>query len=252
VDFSALTRKFLYYPDRIPLDLPPPHWARDAEEVWMECPDGVKIHGLWWGEPEGAPVILFLHGNAQEVYSWSLVREDLAPLGTRLLLVDYHGYGKSGGSPSEQALYLDGETALLWLMERGVPEEDVIVFGKSLGGAVACHLARGRRLRALILESTFTSLRAVARKLFPFLPENTPLGEEYRSLEKIGATRSPVLVIHGDADELIPLEEGLRLYEAAPTPKDLYVVRGAGHNDVSLVAGREYHLRIARFLEISS
>lgn len=249
MDLSALTRKFLYYPDRLPVDLPPPRWALGAEEVWMDCPDGVRIHGLWWNEPAGAPVILFLHGNAQEVYSWSLVREDLAPLRTRMLLIDYHGYGKSGGSPSERALYLDGETALAWLRERGVAEEDVIVFGKSLGGAVACHLARGRRFRALILESTFTSLKAVARKLFPLLPESAPLGEEYRSVEKIGTTMSPVLVIHGDADELIPVEEGIRLYEAAPHPKELYLVRGAGHNDVSIVAGGEYSSRISRFLE---
>ncbi len=249
MDLAAITRKFLYYPDRLPKDLPPPKWARGAEEVWMECQDGVCIHGLWWGEPDGAPVILFLHGNAQEVYSWSLVREEMEPLGTRMLLIDYHGYGKSAGTPSEEALYLDGEAALKWLERRGVKKDEIILFGKSLGGAVACYLADGRRFRAVVLESTFTSLASVARKLFPFLPAGTPLGEEYPSIERIGRTRSPVLVIHGDADELIPLEEGIRLYEAAPYPKELFVVKGAGHNDVSLVAGEGYVGRIAQFLE---
>jgi len=244
-----LARRFLYYPDRLPPDLPPPAWADGAEEVWMECEDGVRIHGLWWKEPEGAPAILFLHGNAQEVYSWSLVHRELEPLGCRLLLIDYHGYGKSGGEPHERGLYLDGEAALGWLKEKGISEGEVIVFGKSLGGAVACEIARDRRLRALILESTFTSLSSVARKLFPFLPRGVPLGESYASLEKIGKARCPVLVIHGDRDELIPVEEGMELYRAAPEPKELYLVPGAGHNDVSLVAGVEYPQRIAAFLE---
>lgn len=244
-----LARRFLYYPDRLPRDLPPPSWAGNAEEVWMQCADGVRIHGLWWDEPAGAPVILFLHGNAQEVYSWSLVRMELEPLGYRTLLIDYHGYGKSEGEPNEKGLYLDGEAALEWLQGKGVAEGDVVVFGKSLGGAVACEIARDRPLRALILESTFTSLASVARKLFPFLTRGVPLGERYASLEKIGRARCPVLVIHGDRDELIPVEEGLELYAAAPEPKELYLVSGAGHNDVSLVAGEEYTRRIGAFLE---
>lgn len=249
---ESLARKFLYYPDRIPVDLPPPPWAEEAVEVWMECADGVRIHALWWGEPEDAPVILFLHGNAQEVYSWSLVHRDLKPLECRMLLIDYHGYGKSGGEPHEKGLYLDGEAALRWLAGNGVPPEKTVVFGKSLGGAVACEIARDRPLRALILESTFTSLSSVARKLFPFLPRGVPLGETYGSLEKIGRARCPVLVIHGERDELIPMEEGLELYRAAPEPKELYLVPGAGHNDVSLVAGEEYVRRIGSFLESCS
>lgn len=249
---EGLARRFLYYPDRLPVDLPPPPWADGAEEVWMECADGVRIHGLWWREPEGAPVVLFLHGNAQEVYSWSLVRRELDPLGCRMLLIDYHGYGKSGGEPHERGLYLDGEAALGWLKKEGVPGEEIIVFGKSLGGAVACGIARHRTLRALVLESTFTSLASVARKLFPFLPHGVPLGESYESLKKIEHVRCPVLVIHGDRDELIPVEEGMELFRAAPEPKELYLVHGAGHNDVSLVAGAEYARRIGAFLDANS
>ena len=243
-----LARRFLYYPDRLPRDLPPPPWAAGAEEVWMECDDGVRIHGLWWPEPEGAPVILFLHGNAQEVYSWSLVRRELEPLGCRLLLIDYHGYGKSEGEPHEAGLYLDGKASLAWLADRGVGEGEIVVFGKSLGGGVACEIARDKGFKALVLESTFTSLSSVARKLFPFLPKGVPLGETYDSISKIGRARCPVMVIHGDRDELIPLEEGISLYEAAPQAKELYVVPGAGHNDVSLAAGPEYVRRIASFL----
>lgn len=241
-------QRFLYYPDRLPPEMPPPRWAAGSQEVWFQAADGMKIHGLWWPEPEGEPVILFLHGNAQEVYSWSLVREDLAPLGCRLLLIDYRGYGKSEGKPHEQGLYLDGRAALDWLRSQGVDHEEIIVFGKSLGGGVACEISQDLPLRALVLESTFTSLERVARKLFPLLPLGVRLKERYVSIEKIKRTRSPVLVIHGDRDELIPVEEGLELYRAAPEPKELYLVPGAGHNDVSMVAGPAYAQHIVEFL----
>jgi fermentation-respiration switch protein FrsA (DUF1100 family) len=246
---DGLARKFLYYPGRIPLDMPPPAWAGNAEEVWMECEDGVHIHGLWWAEPEGAPVILFLHGNAQEVYSWSLIHQELAPLGCRLLLIDFHGYGKSGGEPHEAGLYLDGKAALRWLRDRDIQDEQIVVFGKSLGGGVACEIAREREFKALVLESTFTSLARVARKLFPFFPPGVPIGEKYDSIGKITATLSPVLVIHGKLDELIPVGEGLDLYAAAPEPKELYLVPGAGHNNVSMMAGSEYARRILSFIQ---
>jgi fermentation-respiration switch protein FrsA (DUF1100 family) len=247
-DLSAVARKFLYYPDRLPPDLPPPHWAGKAKEVWMRCEDGVDIHGLWWDEPEDGPAVLFLHGNAQEVYSWSLVHRELAPLGCRLLLIDYHGYGKRGGEPHEAGLYLDARAALKWLGDQGLEDGEIIVFGKSLGGGVACEIAQDRPFKALILESTFTSLAGVAMNLFPFLPPGVNLGESYHSLSKLQRVRCPVMVIHGDEDELIPVREGLTLYETAPEPKELYLVKGAGHNDVSMVAGPDYARRIATFL----
>jgi fermentation-respiration switch protein FrsA (DUF1100 family) len=215
----------------------------------LECDDGVKIHGLWWAEPEDGPVILFLHGNAQEVYSWSLVHQELLPLGCRMLLIDYHGYGKSGGEPHESGLYLDGQAALGWLYQKRIDDKAIVVFGKSLGGAVACEIAQGRDLQALILESTFTSLAGVASRLFPMLPAGTPLGEEYDSIGKIANARCPIMVIHGDRDELIPTAEGVALFESAPEPKELYLVPGAGHNDVFMAAGHDYAGRIAAFLD---
>lgn len=126
--------RFLYYPDPLPPDMPPPRWAEGSREVWMNTEDGLRIHGLWWPEPAGRPAILFLHGNAQEVYSWSLVRQDLAALECRMLLIDYRGYGKSQGEPGEAGLYADGRAALGWLAGEGIAQGDIVVFGKSLGG----------------------------------------------------------------------------------------------------------------------
>lgn len=245
-----LFESFLYYPDRIPREMPPPPWTpHGASEVWIDDEDGTRIHGLWWDEPADSDVILFLHGNAQEVYSWSLVREDLDPLGCRMLLIDYRGYGKSEGEPQEAGLYMDGSAALRWLRSQGVSASNTIVFGKSLGGGVACEIARGQDLRALVLESTFTSLASVASSLFPFAREGLGAEGAYDSISKLGEISSPVLVIHGDADMLIPFDEGERLFAAAGEPKELFVVRGAGHNDVSIVAGEAYAARIGRWLE---
>ncbi len=240
---------YLYYPERMPPDLPPPPWAGNAQEVWLGTDDGVRIHGLWWGEPADDGAILFLHGNAQDAYQWSPVHEELGGLGRRMLLIDYRGYGKSEGEPRERGLYSDGRAALEWLRDSGVDDEDIVVIGKSLGGAVACGICGGLPLRGLVLESTFTSLLAVARNLFPFQHPDQPRPESYNSQSKLRDIHCPVLVIHGDADMLIPVREGMALYAAANSPKELYVVEGAGHNDVSLVAGEEYVRRIRNWLE---
>lgn len=246
---ETLVNRFLYYPERLPPEMPPPPWATDASEVWIETEDGVKLHGLWYDEPRDRPVILFLHGNAQEVYSWSLVREDLEVAGCRMLLVDYRGYGKSGGRPSEQGLYSDGRAALDWVLSRGIDAGSVVVFGKSLGGAVACEISRGLPLMSLVLESTFTSLASVASRLFPYAADIDIDPGMYDSLSRLPSITCPVMVIHGDADMLIPVEEGLRLFEGAGEPKELMVIEGAGHNDVSMVGGIDYRNGIRDWLD---
>jgi len=241
--------RFLYYPERIPGDAPLPYWARGAQEIWVTTEDGVKVHGLWWDEPAGAPVVLFFHGNAQDVFQWSPVHDELAPLECRMLLMDYPGYGKSEGEPSEKALYSDGRAALQWLRDNGVDDGDIVVFGKSLGGAVACGVCPGLTLRGLVLESTFTSLLAVSKDLFPFMQGELPGEDVYHSAARIKDIHCPVLVVHGDADALIPVSEGLELFEAANEPKELVIVRGAGHNDVSLVGGEAYAAHIRQWLD---
>jgi fermentation-respiration switch protein FrsA (DUF1100 family) len=245
-----LFEEFLYYPEKIPREVPPPLWTPSgATEVWIDDEDGVRIHGLWWDEPAGRPAILFLHGNAQEVFSWSLVREDMDAAACRMLLIDYRGYGKSDGEPGEEGLYMDGRAALGWLEANGVAASETVVFGKSLGGAVACEIARGKPLLGLVLESTFTSLASVAKNLFPFAPGYVPDTIVYDSASKMERIECPVLVIHGDVDALIPFEEGQRLFVAANEPKELFVVSGAGHNDVSIVAGDAYGRRIRDWLD---
>jgi hypothetical protein len=251
---EKLVRKFLYHPTILGRAAPLPPYVKGAEEIWLETAEGTRIHGLYWPAPAGRPTILFFHGNAQSVFEWALVASDLEALECGLLLIDYPGYGKSEGSPHEQGLYDSGRGALDWLdRQAGVASERVVVFGKSLGGGVATEVVQGREVLGVVLESTFRSFLHVARRLIPILPVEAMLNDErYESIERIGRIRAPVLIVHGTRDELIPLAEGLALFDAAPQPKELYQVEGAGHNDVSWVAGAEYGARLRRWLDMVS
>jgi len=248
---ESLVRAFLYHPTVLEPGTPLPPYVRGATEVWFEAADGNRIHGLHWPAPAGRPTILFLHGNAQSVFEWALISQELEPLKCGLLLIDYPGYGKSNGSPHEEGLYAAGRGALAWLTnEAGVLERQVVVFGKSLGGGVATEIAQDREVLGVVLESTFWSVLHVACWLLPMLPVGAILrSERYESIARVDRLRAPVLVIHRTRDELIPPAEGQALYEAAPDPKELYLVKGAGHNDVSWIAGSEYGDRLRRWLE---
>jgi uncharacterized protein len=248
---EKLVRQFLYWPESVPADAKPPYYVVGAKEVWVESPDGNKIHGLHWPAPEGRPTILFFHGNAQTVFEWALIREELEPTECGLFLIDYPGYGKSTGSPSEASLYAAGQACYDWLTQTaGVPAQQVIIFGKSLGGGVSTRVAADNPARGLVLESTFTSIPSVAGRLLPMLPTNAAFkSERYESAKRIDRIDMPVLVIHGISDDLIPFSEGKALFEAAREPKEFYEVPGAGHNDVSMRGGREYIRRLNMWIE---
>lgn len=247
MNLDGLIRRFLYYPERLPIDAPLPPHALGAQEVFLDAADGNRIHALHWPAPQGRPTLLFLHGNAQTVFDWALVRQDLAPLDCGLLLPDYPGYGKSTGRPSEASLYAAGHAAMSWLAARGVPPSRTILFGKSLGGGVAGEIARDAPVLGVVLESTFRSIPSVARRLIPVIPVGGLFrGELYDTASKIASIPSPILIIHGTADGLIPIDEGRALYDLAREPKRLWQVPGAGHNDVAWRAGPAAYGRVLR------
>jgi fermentation-respiration switch protein FrsA (DUF1100 family) len=248
--FDDLVRQFLYYPVRLADDAPLPYYAKDAREVRMDAADGNRIHGLYWPAAAGRPTILFLHGNAQSVFEWALIREEFHPLDCGLFLIDYPGYGKSTGTPSEAALYAAGRAALAWLAGEAVPASRTVVFGKSLGGGVTGEIAQGAEVLGVVLESTFRSIPSVVARLLPMVPAGAVFrAERYDTASKIGNLRAPVLVIHGTDDELIPVAEGKALFDLAHEPKRLYLVPGAGHNDVSMVAGDAYGRTLRAWLD---
>lgn len=238
------------------VDLHPRDLGIDAEEVFLETEDGVRIHAFYLpgesgeraGDGNGGRAILFLHGNAGNASHRLPNAAALARLGSDVLLLDYRGYGRSEGSPSETGVYADARAGLAHLVEvRRVPEERVVLFGRSLGGAVAIDLARERPLAGVIVESTFTSLADMGSRVAG--PIGRLLGRGFDSRGKIASVRAPLLFFHGDRDEIVPFALGRRLFEAAPAPKAFEVIAGAGHNDTVEVGGRPYLERIGRFLE---
>ena len=171
----------------------------DGEEVWLQSEDGVRLHAFWVRAPLPADrALLFLHGNAGNASHRLPNAGELAALGADVLLLDYRGYGLSEGRPSEAGVYADARAALSHLIEeRGVPGRRVVLFGRSLGGAVAVDLARDRELAGVILESTFSSGADVARAAFT-LPFAALVRDRWNSAAKIGRVRAPLLFFHGE------------------------------------------------------
>lgn len=251
---GVIERQLIYFPAPLPRELPPPELAHgSAEDVYLRTGDGVTVHG-WYVRSSRAqaepPLLLHFHGNAGNILDRRDHADDLAARGVDVFLLSYRGYGKSGGTPSEQGLYLDAEAAYAHLTgERGVVPRRIIAYGQSLGSAVAVELATRREVGGLILESPFTSAPELGRRFYPFLPGAVFDRMEHRfdSLAKIGRVTAPLLVIHGERDEIVPVDMGRRLFEAAPGPKEWYGIPHAGHNDTYWAGGPAYYDRIAEF-----
>jgi hypothetical protein len=220
------------------------------EECRFTASDGVMLHG-WHctpvrcngGTPVEVPadmVLVWFHGNAGNIsYRYDMIRA-LMSLPVQVFIVDYRGYGKSEGKPTERGLYLDARAAWDYLIdERRIPPERVLIFGKSLGGAPAVDLATQVEPAGLIVQSSFTSASDMAASVLPFFPRLL-LRTKMDSFSKITRVRCPKLFIHSRADEVVPFELGWRLYEAAAEPKQFYEVIGAPHNSTYVVGGTAY------------
>jgi uncharacterized protein len=237
----------VYYP----LKYPNGNWdlqhVLGASDAWIDTSDGVRIHG-WWVEREGSPwVTLFLHGNAGNISYRAAHIQQIVAADSSVLMLDYRGYGKSNGRPSEQGLYRDSEAGFIYLLGKGYRAERIILHGESLGSAVAVDLASRRPCAALILEAPFTSASEVAGTVLPFV--GPLLVRSYNSLPKIRWIRAPKFFMHGDRDEVIPLWMGQEMFRAAQGSKTFWTIPGAGHNDILEKAGAEYPRRLHAFYE---
>jgi uncharacterized protein len=211
------------------------------EELAIETEDGERLHG-WWVPAARPPRAhaLFLHGNAGNIGDRVPHLELLAAAGLDVLAFDYRGYGRSSGRPSEQGTYRDAAASVAELLRRpGVDPARVVYLGESLGGAVALELATHSPPAGLVLQSTFTSIRDMARLHYPLIPR-TVVPDAYPSLRLVREVRTRLLVLHGDRDEIVPLMYGEALFEAASCPKEMIVFPGVGHNDVIALAGQRW------------
>jgi fermentation-respiration switch protein FrsA (DUF1100 family) len=242
-----LARWALYHPSKYPEGYWDVQQSVGASDAWMETSDGIKIHG-WWLRRDGSPLAtLFLHGNGDNITYYTPHVQEIVAAGSSVLILDYRGYGKSSGRPSEQGLYRDSEAGFIYLLGKGYRAEQIIIHGQSLGSAVAIDLAARRPCAALILEAPFTSASDVAGTLLPYI--GPLLVRSFNSLPKIRWIRVPMFFMQGDRDEVIPLRLGQKLYAAAQGSKTFWIIPGAGHNDILETAGPEYRQRLSTFYE---
>lgn len=223
----------------------------NAIDARFTADDGIQLHGRFYDHPERRAVVLFCHGNAGSVAEWS---ESAKLLRDRhrvaVLVFDYRGYGQSEGTPDEPGILRDARAARRWLSdETVVAEQDIVLFGRSLGGAVAVDLAANDGARGLVLMSTFSSLPDVAAHHMSWLLPRWNMTQRLNSAEKIARYKGPLLQSHGAADEVVPMTSARKLFNAANEPKQLLVIPRAGHNDAISDA---FHERLDQFLDTLS
>ena len=242
--------RFIFFPAVYPDGLYEEQRSLNAEDHMFRTEDGLTLHG--WFIKTDAPLatILMFHGNAGNLSHRGEILRRLRSAGFNIFIPDYRGYGKSEGSPTEEGVYRDGRAAAEYVRSLGgVDTSRILYFGSSLGGAVAVDAAIHRSPAGLILESTFSSARDVAAAVYPFLPVQFLLRSRFDSESKIGRLRCPLLFLHGTDDTIIPLKLGRKLFDAAPHPKEFHEIRGAGHNNVMIIAGPAFPELVRSFVE---
>ncbi len=245
-----LQPKLIYFPDMPSRALGPgPDSIGLAyENIHISTEDGIRLHGWFVPSPSPRGVVLFFHGNAGNISHRLDSLNIFHELGFSTLIFDYRGYGESGGKISESGTYRDAEAAWRYLIEqRGITASEIVLFGRSLGAAVAAYLASHRNPAALVVESGFVSVPEMAARLYPWLPVRYLARILYPTGNYLSAASCPVLIAHSRDDEIIPYEQAEALFELAAEPKQLLTFHG-GHNEGFLASGRRYRDGIDAFL----
>lgn len=245
--YPGIENFFVFFPDKR-FDFAPEAFGLSYKDIHFMSEDGKKLHGWFFPGEKEHPVLLHFHGNAGNISHRLDLIKRLLQKNLQVFIIDYRGFGKSEGRPSERGLYLDGLAACDYLVQKeGIPIESIVLHGHSMGGAVALEVGLKRRVRSVILESAFTSTRDMARTMPLFFVFSLLLPANYNNLEKVPRLSVPVLIIHGDQDEIVPFSMGERLFASGAEPKHFLRLRGAGHNDTYVVGGREYLDAVERF-----
>lgn len=226
----------------------PKDWGLVYEDVFLETTDGVRLHGWYIPHNGSEQILLFFHGNAGNISHRGASVEIFHRLGLNVFILGYRGYGRSQGKPDEHGLYEDARAAWRYLTdERGYQHKDVVLFGRSLGGAVAAKLASEVQPGGLILESTFSSAKDMADVIFPFISRLLYLRYDFATETHVKQVRSPLLVLHSPDDEIVPFRLGEKVFQAANEPKSFFRMRG-GHNNGFVMSQPEYERALGTFL----
>jgi fermentation-respiration switch protein FrsA (DUF1100 family) len=229
----AFQRDLMYFPDGLPR-VPPSYYEMldGVQEISFTTSDGVELAAWYTPAPPDRPTVVMFHGNGGSLRGERYRLKHFKDAQIGVLLLAYRGYSGNGGSPSEQGLYADARAALDWLEHDGVASRSIVLYGISLGTGVATKMAAEREVGAVILESPYTSTVDVAAWRFPVVPVSWLMEDRFESLTRIRMITEPLLVMHGDADTVIPQRFGRRLFEAAISPKEGFWPHGLGHNDI--------------------
>jgi len=243
--------RMLYYPE-LPsraLDATPAAVGLPFENIRLTTGDGIQLHAWYVPAVAARGTLLFSHGNAGNIgHRINSIRQ-FHSLGLNVLIYDYRGFGESEGKPSEAGTYLDAKAAWDYLLEeRMIPPQEIVIFGRSLGSAIAAELASQNPSAGVILESAFTSVPDMAASLYPWLPVRLLSRFQYNNLEKVARITSPLLLVHSRGDEIVPYDHGERLFAQANEPKQFLELSG-GHNDGNHVSHDIYMETLQRFLD---
>ncbi|MBV8506590.1 MAG: alpha/beta hydrolase [Alphaproteobacteria bacterium] len=203
-----------------------------VREVTLTTAEGLSLLSWYLPPRDGHPVVAYLHGNGGHIGHRAERLRQFARNGYGVLMVEYRGYGGNPGTPSEAGLVADGAAALDYLGGEGIAPNRFVIYGESLGSGVAVPLAAQREVAGVILEAPFTSVAEVAQYHYSFIPAAALVRDRFDSLARIGDVKAPILVLHGERDRVVPVRFGRALFDAAPEPKELWLARDAGHEDL--------------------
>lgn len=221
-------RSYVFHPSGV-LAAPAERGLADVEVVTLSAADGTTLTGWYREAAAGKPTILYFHGNAGNLSGRSERFRKIIGSRFGLFAVTYRGFAGSGGAPGEAALFADALESFDWLAKR---TDNIVLHGESLGTGIATYVAAERPARALVLEAPYTAALDVAGETYPWVPVSLLMRDPFLTREHIRRVEEPILILHGTQDRVIPVEHGRRLFEAAPEPKRLAIVDGAGHDDL--------------------
>lgn len=249
--YTRIENQFIFHP-QASFDSTPEEHQLHYRDVYFSSRDGTTLHGWFFPLHEDDPVVLFCHGNAGNISHRLEHVKLLLKRRLQVFLFDYRGFGKSSGSPSEKGIYGDGRAAFDYLVHKEhIPPGHIVLFGRSLGAAVAIDVALDRHPRSIIIESAFTSVKEMARTLFLFHIFSPVIPSNYNNLDKITRVKVPKLIIHGEEDQLVPFHMGRDLFYRAGEPKFFLPISGAGHNDTCIMGGDSYFQAVVSFIRDS-